>query len=104
MIRLILLDPVPVCLYPQGQTEPDFDGLCYPYLIDPGSTEEDASWDSGGVVPNHNVTIENRAGEAVSLLTIPPRRARLVDDDGTLFEGTVGGIQMAETARIELIA
>lgn len=104
-MRLILLDPHEVCLYPQGQAEPDFDGPCYPYLIDPGETQEDASWDTGGVVPNHSVTIENRAGEAVELLKIPPRRARLEDDSGnSLFEGAIGGISIADTARIELVA
>jgi len=104
-MHLILLDPVPVCLYMPGDPEPaGFDGLAYPYLLDPGETQESADWETGGTVPNHNVTLLNQAGEATALLAIPPISARLEEDGQVLFEGRIGGITLSDTCRLELVA
>lgn len=104
-MRLILLDPHEVCLYPLGAAEPDTNMMCYPYLLDPGVTEEDADWRRGGEVPNHQVVLQNQDNQALSLLRIPPKRARLEDNDGTeLFSGSIGGITLSSTANIQLIS
>jgi len=105
-MRLILLDPVEVCLYQQGQAEPDVDMQAYPFLLDPGETAEDADWRSGGSVPNQSITLSNAEGQLVPFLRNPPRRARLEDDAGVeLFSGTVDSIELdQQTAQLVLVA
>lgn len=104
-MRLILLDPHEVCLYPLGAAEPGTNMMCYPYLLDPGVTEEDADWRDGGAVPNHQVVLQNQDNQMLPLLQVPPKRARLEDDSGIeLFSGSIGRITLSSTANIELIA
>ena len=104
-MRLILLDPVEICLYQQGQAEPDVSMQAYPWLLDPGETVEDASWLDGGSVPNHSVRLNNAKGQIVPLVKNPPRLARLEDDSGTaIFSGTVDSIELDTTAQITLVA
>lgn len=104
-MRLILLDPVEVCLYQQGQAEPDVTMQAYPWLTDPGETNEDAFWQDGGSVPNHSVTLSNAKGQLVPFLAVPPRQARLEDDDGSeIFSGTIDSIDLDANARITLVA
>jgi len=105
-MRLILTTgDYEVCLYPFGADQPEVAMMVYPYLLDPGTTVEDADYRDGGAVPSHRVTLQNQDGQLIELLRIPPRRARLEDDDAMeLFSGTVGRITVADTADLELVA
>ncbi len=102
LYRLYLGDLV---FYQPGQSPPDVDGWAEPYLLNPGTTEQDAS--EGGRAPNHTIELDNRGGQLTEWLSVPPATARLEAFDGStatdIFTGRVDQIELDERATITLV-